>query len=318
MTAALILLTVLALAATAFYDFMQGETLVRDLIDEARLHRADVHALDRAWSANPDRSDCVVCLTSLPSRLPLIAMTLKSLLRQSRAPARIRLHLPEFSRRENTAYEVPAWLATLESVEVVRTPDWGPATKLIPAVTSLPPEHKIVVVDDDRIYPASLIADLEAAAERLPDAALSLGGWVTPTDCIDRPTTVLSSALMRPPAPLHALRLREPVPVDIVQGLAGVLVRPRFFDLAALCDYSAAPAAAFFVDDVWMSAHCLVPKYVVPARRAGHVTHWHRRVYRRTSLARVNAAGGDVNTHNNTVMLRYFAGRWRVGGTGSG
>src|SRR5690242_11626810 len=89
----------LVLGGIAFYDFMQGETLVRDLIDEMHLHRADLHELDRAWSANRSRSDCVVSLTSLPSRLPCIAVTLKSLMRQSRAPARIRLHLPEFSTR---------------------------------------------------------------------------------------------------------------------------------------------------------------------------------------------------------------------------
>ena len=308
---ALVVTAVLA-AAIASYNFLQGETLVRDIADEICLHLADVRELDRAWAANPRRSDCVVSLTSVPSRLPYLAPTLKSLLRQTRAPARIRHNLHALSRREQVAYDVPSWLAELRSVEVVRTTDWGPATKLIPAATALPPDQKIVVVDDDRIYPATLVADLDAAAEALPGAAVGLGGWVVPEDRIDRQTTLVASALMRPPAPLHALRLTKPRAVDILQGLAGFLVRPRFFDLAALCDYSTAPPAAFFVDDVWTSAHCRAPKYVVPARRAGHVTHRYRRLYRRTSLARVNRGDGRAETRNNTIVLRHFAGRWRA------
>src|SRR6185437_7370807 len=98
----------LGLAAVAAcvwaYNFLEGDTLIRDLFDEARLARTDLKVLDRAWAAAHTRSDCVVSLTSLPSRLPFLAMTLKSLLRQTRAPARIRLNLPAFSHREQTAY----------------------------------------------------------------------------------------------------------------------------------------------------------------------------------------------------------------------
>jgi len=59
---------------------------------------------------------------------------------------------------------------------------------------------------------------------------------------------------MQPPAPVRATRLRTPYEVDVLQGMSGYLVRPEFFDLRALCDYSAAPEAVFFVDDVWISA----------------------------------------------------------------
>ena len=315
--AILIILAIVA-AGIGFYNFMQGETLVRDVIDEIRLHRADIHALDAAWAANPNRSDCVVSLTSLPSRLPYIDSTLKSLMRQDKAPARIRLNLPYFSKREGKPYEVPAWLEKLQSVELIRCEDFGPATKLIPSVTGLPQDQKIIVVDDDRIYPANLIADLDAAATRSPDAAMGLGGWVVPGDLIDRKTTVLSSTLMRAPAPLHAIRLRKPRPVDILQGLAGFLVRPRFFDLNALTDYTQAPQAAFFVDDVWISAHCVAPKYVIPARRAGHVLHRRRKFYWNTGLGLANRGDGNPNNNKNTIVIQHFAGRWRVGGLQAG
>ncbi len=76
----------------------------------------------------------MVSLTSLPSRLPYIATTLKSLLRQERLPKRIRLNLPAFSKREQTAYVIPDWLKNLQSVEIVSCEDYGPATKLIPSL----------------------------------------------------------------------------------------------------------------------------------------------------------------------------------------
>ncbi len=144
----------------------------------------------------------------------------------------------------------------------------------------MPHDQKIVVVDDDRIYPANLIADLEAAADRLGDAAVGFSGWVVPADLTDRPTTLLTNIAMTPPVPIRARRLRSFRPVDMLQGLSGYLVRPRFFDLAELTDYSNAPEAAFFVDDVWISALCKVPKYVVPAPRAGYPGRKRKQFYR--------------------------------------
>lgn len=297
----------------ALYNFLEGETLLRDLADEARLSRADLAALDAAWADHPARSDCVVSLSSLPSRLPHLATTLKSLLRQSTPPARIRLNLPRFSRREQKAYAVPDWLRGLRSVEIVECEDHGPATKLIPSL-GLGPLQKIVVVDDDRIYPANLIADLSEAADRFPEAAVGFSGWVAPADLTDRPTTILTNIMMTPPVPIRARRLSAPRPVDMLQGLSGYLVRPDFFDLAALTDYSGAPEAAFFVDDVWISAHCEAPKYVIPAKRAGYAGRKRKSFYRATSLGLVNRGGGDVEKRNNTVMLRHLSGRWKIGG----
>ena len=57
-------------AAVGIRDFIEGKTLVHDTLDEWRLARADLHALDRAWAANPNRSEVMVSLTTIPSRLP--------------------------------------------------------------------------------------------------------------------------------------------------------------------------------------------------------------------------------------------------------
>lgn len=299
-----------AAAAIGIHDFFEGETLIRDVADELALSRVSLAELDARWAANPRRTQAVVSLTSIPSRLPLIGRTLKSLLRQSLAPERIVLNLPRFSKREGVAYEAPAFLEGLAGVHIRWCEDAGPATKLLPALAAEAPQTPVIVVDDDRIYPANLVASLVAAAERQPDAAFCMSGWVVPADLIDRPTTLWSNLNMLPPAPVRARRLRQPVEVDILQGLSGYLVRPAFFDLAAVTDYSQAPREAFFVDDVWISAHCRARRFVIPSRRANYQPKLHRGFYGRTSLGRINRGPGPDAQRNNSIVIRHFAQAW--------
>lgn len=299
-------------AGIRIHDFFEGETLVRDCVDELRLSRFSLAQLDAFWQHNPTRSDAVISLTSIPSRLPLIERTLKSLMRQRMAPRRIVLNLPRFSRREGVAYALPSFLDALQSVSVRWCEDMGPATKLLPSLLEELPDTRIIVVDDDRIYPPNLVEDLVQASEAAPGAALGMSGWVVPSDLVDRPTTIWSNLRMLPPAPVRARRLSRPLRVDILQGLSGYLVRPAFFDLAAITDYAKAPGAAFFVDDVWISAHCKAPRFVVPSRRANYQPKLHRGFYGRTSLGRINRGPGPDAQRNNSVVIRHFAPRWLV------
>ena len=311
---AFLVFAALVAVAIKIHDFLEGETLVRDCVDEFNLVRADISELDEFWAANPNRSGCIVTLTTIPSRLPHLAATLKSLMRQSRAPARIVINLPGFSKREKTPYTVPAFLQGLKSVQIVRCEDLGPATKAVPTLLREPPERKIIVVDDDRIYPPNLVRDLENAADLDVKSAFGMSGWVVPADLIDRPSTIWANFQMCPPSTIRARRLRSPVPVDILQGLSGYLVRPGFFDLQGLTDYSGAPPESFFVDDVWISAHCDADRFAIPARRYNYQSKFRRGFYQATSLGLVNRGiGGDEQRHN-TIVLRYLADKWRVGG----
>lgn len=296
------------LLAVKAVNFFEGEDVLRDLRDEFLLARMDLAELDRA-AAHAPRSSAIVCLTTIPSRLPYIDDTLKSLLRQTLLPREIWLHAPAFSKRENRPYEVPAHLRGLQSVRIRDCDDWGPATKFIPALTGLPPDQLLIVLDDDRIYPPNLVRDLDAAAHALPDAAHGLSGWTVPDDLVDRPTTVVANLLQRPPAPVRATRLAAARRVDVLQGVSGYAVRPRFFDLASLTDYTRAPPEALTVDDVWMSAHCRVPKFVVPARRSSFQPWRRRTLYKKTSLGWVNRGRTDEE-RRNSILLRHFRDAW--------
>jgi hypothetical protein len=310
----LVVVAVLALAAGLYaHRLFEGECLPLDLWQEWRLSRASLEAMDLRWQGSEGRrADIVVSLTTIPSRIEGIDDTLKSLMAQSRPPRRIVLNLPAFSRREQVAYAVPERLTRLKSVEIRACDDWGPATKLIPTLLAEAPDQAIVVVDDDRIYPPSTIAVLERHAKTLPDAALALAGWVVPADHVDRPTTVLSNLLMRPPAPVRGTRLRQPRRIDVVLGFMSYLVRPRFFDLAAMTDFAQGPEALFFVDDVRTSALCAAPKYAVPTARLSFIPKRRVHLYARTALGLINRGRGGDESRHNSIAVRHFAGRWLV------
>lgn len=290
------------------HDFLTGSRLIQEFLDELTLSTQTLIAGDAFWARNPNRSDVIVCLTTIPSRVAHIEDTLKSLLYQSRSPQSIRLHIPTFSKRERCAYTLPPCLEALRAVEIVRCKDYGPATKLIPALQDLEPDQRVLLVDDDRLYPSSVVDDFFRWSNECPDVAIGAAGWIVPEDLMDSPVPLLDYLREIPPARIRSTRIRKRKRVDIIEGYAGHLVRPRFFDVARITDYSRAPKAAFFVDDVWISAHCTVPKYIFPARRHGFNSKRHRRVFRGTALWRIN--GGDPDENNVTVMIRHFEDRW--------
>jgi hypothetical protein len=296
------------------YDFLEGEALLPDLWDEYRLRKLPFDQLEAEYEANANRSDVIMCLTTTPTRIEHLQLTLKSLLRQRRRPTEIRLHLPAYSRRDNQPYIRPQWLQRLTAVRIIECEDLGPATKLLPALLTSPPSQRVLAVDDDRIYPRNMVEDFDRFQMHYPDAALGMSGWVAPADLVDRPTTLVADLAGRPPTPIKSTRLRRPKAVDVLQGFSGYVMRPRFFDLDKLTDYSEAPPVARMVDDVWFSGHCNAPKFVIPTRRTNFQSWPLRSFYGRTSLGRLNRGDGDPERRSNTIMLQHFAGAWRVGG----
>ena len=200
-------------------------------------------------------------------------------------------------------------------VEIVRCEDFGPATKLLPTLTRTAPDQRIFVVDDDRIYHANLVEDLVSGIRKWPEKALGFSGWVVPDDFIDRPTTILSNLFMRPPAPIRCTRLSKPCPIDVLQGLSGYCVQPSFFPgNDVMTDYSKAPKAAFYVDDVWISAHCKADKIVIPAQKANFQPKSLASFYGQNSLGKINRGLGGFENRNNSIMIKHFKDKWRIGG----
>ncbi len=219
---------------------------------------------------------------------------LNSLIDQTVPADDILLAVPRFSQREQTAYQIPPFLAASSAVRLMRCDDWGPATKLIPALLhERDPETLILAVDDDTIYPPDLIANLLTWHGRYPDAALGYRGWSLPPSLDWHATRTV-----------YGTELDQSRQVDVLTGTWGILVQPRFFD-DKVRDYRAYPREAFFVDDVWFNGHLArrsVPRLIVPCGRPPMST----RLTRTNGLFFRNNRDG----RNNNVVIQAFAEYW--------
>ena len=241
----------------------------------------------------------LVSLTTTPARIRGIRPTLASLVDQSLPPDAIVLNLPHLCEREGRGYEIPASLAQFPRLRVERCErDFGPATKLIPTLLrGSDPDAAVIVVDDDQIYPRELVANLLRWSEQLPDAALCHRGFRVPRNFEQSRRNTI-----------YAEQRRDPEPIEIIQGSAGYLVRPRFFG-PALFDYGVAPPAARTRDDVWVSgqlARAGVDRFVVPLEgsRSRLSRGW---VHRRRALSHHE----NRDDREGVELYRFFESDWK-------
>jgi len=243
----------------------------------------------------------IVSLTTLPDRIANLEPTIRSLLAQSRPPDEIVVAIPRFSIRQKTDYLVPRYLENIPRVRILRCEkDWGPASKFIPVVQEELAAGRgqtlIMVVDDDRTYPADALEIFLHYHQQMPDAALCFRGALMPRNFV-----------WFLPKIFRASQIREMKRVAVITGTAGYLIQPRFFD-SALWDYSNAPESAFYMDDIWISGQLDrrgIEKYVVPASRmmrsvraqSGTMTLYH-------------VPKGSVRS--NTEVIKYFRRDWNV------
>lgn len=294
----------------SIYAYIDGDNIILVLFKDIYLRNKNINVLDLYCRNNDKKTDIIVSLTTTPERIDKIETTLKSILDQSRSPKEIRLNIPDFSLREKKEYIIPEYIKKLSSVKIIRCADYGPATKLIPSIKSLNNDQNILVIDDDRLYPRWLVDKLHKLLLKQNDYVIALSGWIVPDDLTDKPTTWWSSITFKPPAPIKSNRLLKKRKVDIIQGYAGYVVKPCFFNIDQICDYSKAPDTAFYVDDIWISAHCHVPKFVYPGMRVCGQSLFDSAFYKESSLGLLNRGNGDNKKRSNSVMIQYFKDRW--------
>jgi len=237
-----------------------------------QLHRKPLRDYTEGLKAIP-RVDCpdrvVVTFTTIPERIGQIEVMLKSLLDQSVLPDGICLCIPKTSRLAPYSYSIPIWFSQIPILSIVECEhDLGPVTKFIPTWQQERhmPNTRLIIVDDDGVYPFRLIEQLVRWSQRMPDAALGCSGVAVPAGM--KPSSVIfSRETWRQDLRYTSFSSDALARVDYLFGYAGVLVKPRFFD-DAVTDYSAAPKQAFFDDDVWLGGHMArrgVDRWVIPA-----------------------------------------------------
>ena len=243
----------------------------------------------------------IISLSTLPDRIGNLRPTLECLMQQTRPPDEIVLALPGFSIRQQQPYVIPRFLREFRGLRILRAErDWGPATKSIPAIqdeiAAGRPETLIMVVDDDRVYPHDAVETYLHYNSQFPDAALCFRGAAMP-----------HSFDWRRAKMIHGNRLQAPRRVAVITGCGSYLLKPRFFN-EAFWDYSAAPPAAFYMDDIWISGSLDrrgVKKYVVPSSTRLRSVKQQQRAMSLHDVPRGRQA-------NNNEVIEFFRPGWNV------
>lgn len=181
-----------------------------------------------------------------------------SLLGQTRRAASIILWLPKKYRRESFHDYRPPQVPP--GVEIRYSDiDYGPATKILPAVRAFEGQDvKLIYCDDDGIYNPDWAELLVSQSEQFPDECISIVGMTV--DQVDydyfkrtwpyhlRNTVTLG--FYRRWYLRQARKLKPKIgPVDICQGFGGVLIKPHFIPDSAFD----IPDILWTVDDIWLS-----------------------------------------------------------------
>lgn len=118
----------------------------------------------------------------------------------------------------------------------------------------------------------------------------------------------MNNILKRPPVPLMATRIHEPAPVDILQGVGGVLVNPRFFDLQAARDFDLGSRAERRRRVVLRPLPRTEAGGPHPAIQLPILFGMREGTSGRASDSSTGA--GDPERRPNTIMIRHFKERW--------
>ena len=275
-------------------------------------------------------SGYVITLSSIPPRFGRMQLTLEKLVSQTVPADRVIVYLPKTYRR------FPDWDGTLpavpDGVEIrIVDKDYGPATKLLPALKEFDLKQDILFCDDDMDYPTDWAAAFLAQRRRQPEACITLC-----SETFNTPPLRQRKNVQKPRAwclwgefdmeqnvrllvenfgrkylgwPQRFVGRRRCLLagyIEIFMGFGGVLVRPEFFDE----DVFDIPPQLQTVDDYWLSGVAAKnghPAWMIPRRREP-TSHPH---YAESSLTDLeNSQGGRGNA--NARAVRYLQDRYGI------
>lgn len=280
------------------------------------------------------RVPVVVSLTTTPNRLQgkSIQKVLASVLAQDPAPLAVEINIPFKMKRLGTDYDVPQWLID-SPVDIHRCEDLGPATKYVStleryAVRNL--DQKILIIDDDMIMPVGLVGAADMSMDAHPDCAVCGHGMVLKNKGTSKVKLSLTNFVTGQKTILRMLsKHRQDIKnvndfqtVDLVTGYQGYGIRPRFFTISKLSDYTSLPHEAVFVDDMVISARLAengVSRVVVGSFRTftlesavkviGFLGEWIKNYVKPDFQSETLSSGVNRSNRNNNVVARHF---WKV------
>ena len=159
----------------------------------------------------------VVSLTTSPSRLKLIEPVIQSILKQDYSIESIELNIP-LKYKNKDEYEIPTFLQKYDKVKVFRPEkDIGPATKIVPTIMRYldSPDVYIVSLDDDHRYPDKIVSTLVKGLSTYGDKNIYTIGGI--------------NMYVGANFTLNSVNVYKTAPVDVLEGVFGVLYNPRLF-----------------------------------------------------------------------------------------
>ncbi|MCB1149868.1 MAG: hypothetical protein KDK48_06850, partial [Chlamydiia bacterium] len=199
----------------------------------------------------------VVSLATIPTRIFAMRPTLDSLVRQTVRPSRIYLWYPEvFLRSFPKERLIPNFLSEYPTLKLGSCDDHLALNKLLPVLKEEnDPETLIVTVDDDTVYPETLLENFLKWQTVYPHAALGLKGKTL----LD--WEGLNYKEIFPAKGLSAL----PQQVDVLIGGRGIFFKRGFLD-EEVFEIQKVPSP-YVSQDIWfagMLAKRHSPRFVVP------------------------------------------------------
>ncbi len=228
----------------------------------------------------------VVSLKTMPSRIQYIEPTLSSVLtHQSMAVDKLYLVLPRTkwiltsnhdstnnNESEAIHYDLPDFLTNLtkhdERLAILRPEyDYGPVDKILYALQEeeqfKPDTTKLIYLDDDVLYHKNVVKTLVEKSEEYPDSVVALSGCTLRSHFRQIAHRFPRQKFDKHPNLYFVLSGSESLTndetVDVVQGFAGVLVKPSFFDVA---QFTELVRSVTRIHDVWKADDYIISGYL--------------------------------------------------------
>ncbi len=190
----------------------------------------------------------IVAFTTTPYRIANIKPTLECLNEQIVQPKHVYLSIPHIFKRDNSEYNIPEWLQKYPNLTILRTQDYGPATKILGLLeqVKVDPDTIIVTIDDDTCYVKNLLLNLVYSAKRFPNDVIGSSG---------------GSLNFGPKAESGLLHVLSPhSKVEFLEGVTGIAYRAKFFD-QAIFSIQEEPSYCYNSDDLYLAFY-LAKKHI--------------------------------------------------------
>lgn len=187
-------------------------------------------AKDPLTSAYLSQHKVYVSLSTTPQRIGQVIHVLETL--DLTHVENILIALPEVFERDGSRYQIPPELLSFPKVKIIEAKrDYGPATKLIPAIEWVgekDPQSLVITVDDDTGYPIGMVNDFIYSAAHFPNAVCGRIG------------NDMSNWNIEPIAPnLAEIKgsldgFVEARAIDVLEGYGAIAYRPALVDTALI------------------------------------------------------------------------------------